>query len=397
MMQASGIDTFGLPSQNKQANLRHLTKVSDFNAEEILDLIEWARDMKADVDRTHPRYNNSFFRKTLLMFFAKPSLRTRLSFEAGATQMGGHAIYYELNKELQGKKESIVDTAECVSRYVDVVIARVKSRQEIFDLVKHSSIPVINALDDWGHPAQILSDLFTIAEKRGFNTQEDWKKCKLAYCGDSCNNVTYDLMRAAAVLGFTIAVACPKDPQFRPADEAMKECEELCKKSGGKIMITDRINEAVKDADVVYTDSWMSYGIPDDEKSERIRHLQPFQVTRDVMKHAKNDAIFMNCLPTIRGMEQTADVVDGPQSVVYEEAGNRTYMQKCIVLWLYERSPRGRSHAAYQARMINKIDTKLQEQGTDPEQGKAEARVSHKHQDLMRRGLGDIVLAMSSA
>jgi ornithine carbamoyltransferase len=304
---------------------RDLLKVSDFTAAECKAVISAAIRIK----KSPGRFASSLRQETLLMLFEKPSLRTRLSFETGMTQLGGHAIHYSIQDSPLRKKENIHDTAKCASRYVDVIAARVFKRQDVRDLAAHADVPVINMLDDFGHPCQILCDFQTIAEMKG-----RLKGLKLAYFGDGRNNVTYDLMRAAAVFGLAIDVACPEGEPYSPEEEVVAEVKALSARSGAEVRVLHEAAEAARGADVVYTDSWMSYGIPADREAERKRIFLPYQVNSALMREAKRDAIFMNCLPAMRGMEQTADVIDGPQSVVFDQAENRLHIQKAILLFL---------------------------------------------------------------
>ncbi len=208
-------------------------------------------------------------------------------------------------------------------------MARVNKKEDVRELAKHSSVPVINALDDFAHPCQILADLQTMKEKG-----KNMEKMKLAYFGDGHNNVTYDLMRAAGLIGFEIAVACPSGSEYAPEKEVVDEGIRLAKKSGAKITITHDAKEAARNADVLYTDSWMSYHIPKEKEAERVEIFMPYQITKEIMKLAKPDAIFMNCLPARRGYEQTAEVIDGPQSIVFDQAENRLHAQKALMLFL---------------------------------------------------------------
>ncbi len=305
--------------------MRHLLKISDFSKEECELVIDHAIRIKAKPET----YAGEMKAKTLLMFFEKPSLRTRVSFETGMTQLGGHAIYYNIKDSPLGKKENIQDTAKCASRYATVISARLNSRKDVWELARCSDVPVINMLDDFAHPCQILADFQTILEKKG-----SFKGLKLAYFGDSHNNVTYDLMRMAALLGLEMNVGCPEGAEYSPEKEVIDEVTALSKKSGAKVQILHNANAAAKNADVVYTDSWMSYGVPAGQEEARKRAFMPYQVNAALMSHAKKDAIFMNCLPAMRGYEQTADVIDGPQSVVFDEAENRLHAQKAILLFL---------------------------------------------------------------
>jgi ornithine carbamoyltransferase len=305
--------------------MRHLLKVTDFRKDECERIIERAIELKKDRHSHATALKN----KTLLMLFEKPSLRTRLSFETGMTQLSGHAIFYSIKDSPLGKKESVSDTAKTASRFVDVIAARVFSRNDVRALAENSDVPVINMLDDFGHPCQILCDFQTIREKKG-----SFKNLKLSYFGDSHNNVTYDLMRMSALFGIRMDVACPAGPDYSPEKEVVDEIEKLSARSGAKVRILHDAAEAVRDSDVVYTDSWMSYGIPAEKEADRKKIFMPYQVNSDLMKKAKPGALFMNCLPAMRGYEQTAEVIDGPQSVVFDQAENRLHAQKAILLFL---------------------------------------------------------------
>jgi ornithine carbamoyltransferase len=302
-----------------------LHTILDLTKEEILKLIEVSRRIKSNPSN----YNNSLKRKSILMLFEKPSLRTRVSFETGAHQMGGYAIFYSIKDSPLGKKENIHDTAKCLSRYVDIICARTHKREDILQLSKYSSVPVINMLDDFGHPCQILADCLTILEVFG-----RLDNIQLAYFGDCKNNVTYDLMRVSAIMGWTIKLACPEGTEYQPEEEVIQRVTKIAEDTGAQIHIFHNAEEAARGADIIYTDSWMSYGIPKHKETARIETFVAFQVTSEIMKLAKPKAIFMNCLPAQRGMEQTAEVIDGPQSVVFDQAENRLHIQKAIMLFL---------------------------------------------------------------
>lgn len=303
---------------------KDLITIKDLEKNEIFELIEEAEKIKKNPEE----YSNLLKGKSMLMFFEKPSLRTRVSFEVAMTQLGGHAIYADMKTTPIGEKESVEDTAKVASRFCDIIIARLFSHKNIEELAKYSKVPVINALTDFSHPCQVLSDLLTIKENKKI------LKVKLAYLGDANNNVTHSLLYAAAIAGFDISIGCPKGHCPNPV--VIKDAEQLLKryKNKNKIIITDKAEEAVKDADVVYTDSWMSYHIPKEQLNERIKIFKPYQVNSALMKKAKPSAIFMNCLPAMRGYEQTAEVIDSKQSVVFEQAENRLHMQKAIILKL---------------------------------------------------------------
>jgi ornithine carbamoyltransferase len=269
-------------------------------------------------------------RKTLLMIFEKPSLRTRLSFEAGMSQMGGHAIYYHTGTSPMGSgKESISDSVRTASRFVDIIMARLFSHTDLLEMAKFASVPVINALTDDSHPCQILADLQSIEEKKG-----RLAGLRLAYLGDGFNNVTHSLMIGGTKMGMHVRVGSPAGADFSPRADVVKDCEKYAAESGGSVAVTADPVEAVRDADVVYTDSWMSYHIPKEQEEERIAKFMPYQVNGELMAHARPDAVFMNCLPAIRGCEQTAEVIDGPQSIVFDEAENRLHAQKAVMLTL---------------------------------------------------------------
>ncbi len=303
--------------------MEHLLSLIDYDNEKILKLVENASKIKKNPEL----YYDKLKQKTMLMIFEKPSLRTRVSFETGMTQLGGHAIYLDASTTPLGKKESIEDTAKASTRYCDIVMARLFKQQAMEKLAKNSDVPVINGLTDVFHPCQILSDLLTITEKKG-----KLKGLKLAYLGDSNNNVTHSLLLGCSAVGMDISVGCPKEhmPQEKYVGIAKKNAE----KNNSKVEVTDDAKKAVENADVVYTDSWMSYHIPKEQEAERVKVFKPFQVNEELMKHAKKDAVFMNCLPAMRGYEQTAEVIDGKQSIVFDQAENRLHMQKAIVLKL---------------------------------------------------------------
>ena len=308
--------------------VRHLLKVSDFSKEECESVISKSIEIKRDPKK----FALSLEGETLLMLFEKPSLRTRISFETGMQQLGGHAIFYSIKDSPLGKKENISDTAKVASRFVNLIAARVYKRQDVWDLAKYADVPVINMLDDFAHPCQILGDFQTIKEKRG-----SLKNFKLAYYGDAYNNVTYDLMRMCAMFGLEMDVACPNNSQYSPEKVVLEEISELSKDTSANVRVVHDAMEAAKEADVIYTDSWMSYGIPQEEEVNRKKAFITYQVTTSIMKAANSDALFMNCLPAMREYEQTTEVIDGPQSIVFDQAENRLHIQKAIMLFLREK------------------------------------------------------------
>src|SRR3989344_3343782 len=265
--------------------MKNILSINDLSKKEILDLIFLAEKIK----KSPQNYNSKLKNKVLLDIFEKPSLRTRLSFEVAVYQLGGHTIFYDLGNSPLGKgKESIEDTSRVISRYIDVVMARLYSQQDLSNLAKYGSIPIINGLTDYEHPCQILGDFLTIKEKL-----RKLSNIKLAYIGDAKNNVTHSLMFACSKLKIKMSIACPKTMQ------------PLIKVKG--IEVTQDINKAVKDSDIIYTDSWMSYQSP--------------------------KALFMHCLPAQRGEEVTNEVIESKKSIVFDQAENRLHIQKAVLLW----------------------------------------------------------------
>lgn len=264
--------------------------------------------------------------KTLAMIFEKPSLRTRLSFEIGMTQLGGHAIYLGPSDIGLGKRESVSDVAVVTSRMADLIMARTFAHSSVEELARYSKVPVINALSDMEHPCQILADYLTVLEKK--------KKLKgliVAYVGDCENNVTHSLALGAAVLSMNFRCAGPKGYEMNP--QISEKARKIAGKNQVKIVETHIPEDAVRGADVVITDTWVSMG-DEAEKAERIERLKAYQVNQKLMRLAKKDAIFLHCLPAYRGNEVTAEVIDGPQSVVFDEAENRLHAQKALMLFL---------------------------------------------------------------
>lgn len=305
--------------------MKHLLSIKDMQKKDILDLLVFAKKIKANPQK----YSQSLKGKSLLMFFEKPSLRTRVSFEVGMTQLGGHAVYYDSSTSPLGKgKETVEDTAATASRYVDMIMARVFDHLMLEKMTHVSHVPIINALSNFSHPCQILSDLLTIQEKKKS------LDVKIAYLGDANNNVTHSLLFAASLLGFSLSIGCPADNVFQPQQAVINFVQSAAKKSHASIEITHDPRQAMKSADIIYTDSWMSYHILPEEKEKRFSILQPYQVTPALMRFAKSNALFMHCLPAARGEEVTAAVLDGKQSIVFDQAENRLHMQKAIMIWL---------------------------------------------------------------
>ncbi len=306
---------------------RHLLTLNDYSSGEIEELFELAARVKAD-----PRaYARALEGKSLAMIFQKPSTRTRVSFESGMLQLGGGALFLGASDIQLHRGETIADTARVLSRYVDGIMARVFSHQDILDLAQHGSVPVINGLSDLLHPCQALADYFTLWERRG-----TLAGLKLAYIGDG-NNMCHSLMYGGAKLGVTVASATPKG--FEPEKSVVEEATRIAESSSTPApVVTHDPVEAVSEADVVYTDVWASMG-QEAEADRRREAFEGFQVTPELMAAARPEAMFMHCLPAHRGEEVAAEVIDGPQSVVFDEAENRLHAQKAVLLSLLGATP----------------------------------------------------------
>lgn len=310
--------------------MEHLASLTDWNEDIVRGVLDHAAALKADPDA----FADAAARKVLFMIFEKPSLRTRVSFETGIVRMGGHAINYDVNSSPLGAgKESLSDTIKVVSRYADLIVARLFKHTDLDEMMAHSGVPVINGLTDYTHPCQIMADLLTIREHRG-----TLKGRTLCFLGDGFNNVTHSLLHGCAMLGMHIRVGCPPGEDYEPKASVLETARALAAPHGSEVVVTHDAREAARGADVVYTDSWMSYHIDPSEMERRVGKFMPYQVTAEIMGLADSEAIFMNCLPAARGYEQTAEVIDGPQSVVFDQAGNRMHAQNAIMLRLLQQA-----------------------------------------------------------
>ncbi len=294
---------------------------------DIKDELEEIIDLAIEMKRRHRMVEvyEPLKDKSMAMIFEKPSTRTRVSFEVAMTQLGGHALYLSPRDMQLGRGETIADTAKVLSRYVDAIVYRAYKHEMMLELAENASVPVINALDDLEHPCQIVADLMTIKEKKG-----GFRGLKLAYVGDG-NNVAHSLMLGAAIVGMDFYIACPEG--YEPHKEIVGEARKIANETGSKVVVTHDPIEAVKNADVIYTDVWVSMG-DEAEQETRMRVFKPYQVNEELVRHAKSNYIFMHCLPAHRGLEVTDDVIDSRNSVVFDEAENRLHAQKAILVRL---------------------------------------------------------------
>lgn len=303
--------------------MQHFINFNDITTQELDELLVLAQNLKA---QTKSGIEHHLLKgKTLGMIFTKSSTRTRVSFEVGMYQLGGQSLFLSSQDIQLGRGESIEDTAKVLSRYLDGIMIRTFAHSDVVDLAKHGSIPIINGLTDLMHPCQALADLLTIKEHKG-----TLKGLKLAYLGDG-NNVANSLLHACAKAGMHISIASPKG--YECDENCVNEAVECAKLTGGSITLTESPEIAVKDADAVYSDTWISMG-QENEKATKVPVFMPYQVNSNLMSIASPTAIFLHCLPAYRGYEVTSEVIDGPMSVVFDEAENRLHAQKAILVKL---------------------------------------------------------------
>lgn len=304
---------------------RDFLTLKDFTGQEIMDMVQLGIDLKAKLKAGIP--TPILAGKSLGMIFQKSSTRTRVSFEVGMYQLGGQALFLSSNDLQIGRGEPIQDTARVLSRYLDAILIRTFSHQEVEDLAKYADVPVINGLTDDYHPTQVIADLITIQEHKGH-----LKGIKFAYVGDG-NNMTHSLMIGGAKTGMDVVVACPDG--YMPNPEIVAQAQQYAAEYGGSVTVLHDPKEAVAGADVVYTDTWASMG-QEAEKEIRKKAFAGYQVDSALMALAKPDAIFMHCLPAYRGWEVTEEVMEGAQSVVFDEAENRLHAHKAILATIVE-------------------------------------------------------------
>ena len=298
--------------------------IADFEADEVWQFLNTAREIKAKRkkgERYAPLEGN-----TLAMIFQKPSLRTRISFEVGMYQLGGSALYMSPNEIQIGEREAISDVARVISRYCDGIMARLKKHSHMLELAEYASVPVINGLDDLLHPCQVMGDILTIWEHR-----QHLDDLKVAWVGDG-NNVANSWINLASKISMVLHLAVPEN--FEPNDEIVSAAE---KAGTSEVVVTHNPQEAVRDADVIYTDVWASMG-QEEEKEERVVKFKGFQVNQQLVALAKKDVMVMHCLPAHRNEEIASEVIDGPHSIVFDQAENRLHIQKAIMATLMSSS-----------------------------------------------------------
>ncbi len=306
--------------------MENLGEIMAKNVISILDLSDSLNETLRIAGEIKKKYKNGesyspLEGKSLGMIFEKPSTRTRISFEVGTTQLGGHALYLS-PKDLQlGRGETIADTAKVLSRYVDGIMYRAFEHDMMVELAENSTVPVISGLDDVEHPCQIVADLLTIKEKK-----DDFDQ-KMVYVGDG-NNVCHSLLLGSALVGMDITACVPEG--YDPDQDIVEKAKEIGEENDADIDIQRKPSEAVEDADVIYTDVWVSMG-DEEEKEKRMNDFEGYQINKELISKAKEDVIVMHCLPAHRGVEITSEVMDGPHSVVFDQAENRLHAQKAIM------------------------------------------------------------------
>jgi len=297
---------------------QNLLTLQEFSEKEIWDILKTTKKFKLKKGDS-----NILEGKSIALLFQKPSTRTRVSFDVAINELGGHSIYLGWTESQLGRGETIADTARVLSRYLDCIIARVNRHSDLEEIADYAEIPVINALSNLYHPCQTIADLYTIWEK--FETLEG---LKVAYVGDG-NNVCNSLLIGCSKLGVNISVACP--PGYEPHSIAQEKAKMNAEESGSKIEILQEPIDAVRNANVVYTDTFVSMG-DEPEKETRLKTFLPkYQATSDLFKHAAENALFMHCLPAHRGEDVTDDVMDGPRSIIWDQAENRLHTAKAIL------------------------------------------------------------------
>lgn len=303
--------------------MKDLLSTGALSTAQFTELLALAKSFKANPYQHKDLLKND----TVALYFSKPSTRTRISFETAIARLGGTPLMLGANDLQLGRGETIADTARVISRYCRAFIIRTFKDSDVTEFAEYASIPVINALTDLHHPCQSLADMLTLSEKKSAPLNE----LKVAYIGDG-NNVTHSLVEACALMGTNIAVATPKG--YEPNADIMAHAKAIAEKTGSCITLTNDVQVAVKDADALYGDVWLSMGDPDAEKAARLKTFKPYEINSALMRAAKPDAIFMHCLPAHRGEEVTAEVADSEQSVIFDQAENRLHTGIAVLYFL---------------------------------------------------------------
>ncbi len=299
--------------------MKDLLSITDLSKEQVFSILDLSKKLKASP------FQSVLRQRSLAMIFEKPSLRTRCTFETGMVQLGGHALYLQPSDIRLGQRETISDVAKNLERWVDVIMARTFLHSSITELAENCSIPVINALSDIEHPCQALADFLTILEHR-----ETVSGLKVVFIGDG-NNVCHSLMLLSAIVGSDFVLACPAG--YEPSEEIVEKTNSIMSKNGNTFTICNNAKEAAVDADVLYTDVWVSMG-QEEETANRKKIFQPYQINAGLIEVANREVLVMHCLPAHRGEEITTDAIDGTHSVVFDQAENRLHVQKAIILKL---------------------------------------------------------------
>jgi ornithine carbamoyltransferase len=304
---------------------RDLINLQDFSSDEIAELLELTQKMKNNPSA----YNQALKGKTVGLIFQKPSNRTRVSFEVGVWELGGYCVYLGPEEINLGVRESTSDVSKTLSRYLDAIVARTHRHQDIIDLAKSATIPVINGLSDLFHPCQALADLFSIKEKF-----QELKGLTLAYIGDG-NNVCLSLLLGCSKMGINIHVATPKG--YEPQNDVVEAAAGYAEESGSILSVSHNAQKAAQNSNIIYTDTWVSMG-QEAESKQRLHDFKNYQINNELVRLANPDFIFMHCLPAHRGQEVTEEVIDGGHSIVFDQAENRLHIQKAILLELLKSS-----------------------------------------------------------
>ena len=302
--------------------VRHFLKDDDISPKEQAEILQLAREVKAEPYQ----YRTFEGPQTVALIFDKTSTRTRVSFTVGVADLGGNPMVIDTGSSQMGGKESVADTARVLDRQVAAIVWRTYAQAGLEEMAANSKVPVINSLSDDYHPCQILADLLTIQEQKG-----ELAGLSIAYVGDAANNMANSYLIGCAMAGMHVRIAAPA--AYAPAHHIVLRAEEIAAETGGSVTVYATPQEAVIDADVITTDTWISMG-QESEKQARIDAFAGYTVDSDLMAKAKSDAIFLHCLPAYRGYEVSADVIDGPQSVIWDEAENRLHAQKALMIWL---------------------------------------------------------------